>query len=112
MIYRALKITDQRKGDGRQYTIFSDSASAVDRTRSDSTGHGQRLAMATHEVSERIVGRNSTVTIRWTPAHQGVEGNETADSRAKAAAEGRPPGRPGIPTRDQPIAHDKKGDGG
>ena len=33
-IYRALRAIDQRGEDGHQYTIFSGSASAVDRVRS------------------------------------------------------------------------------
>ena len=50
-IYRALKIFKQRGENDRQYTIFSDSASAVDRVRTDQVGPGKRLAIATHEVS-------------------------------------------------------------
>ena len=76
-IYRTLKIINQRKESG-QHTIFSDSASAVDRARTDSMGPGQRPATATHEVGGHISGRSSATTIRWTPAHQGVEGNEAA----------------------------------
>ena len=33
--------------------------------------------------------RGNTLTIRWTPAHKRVEGNEQAVEAAKAAAEGR-----------------------
>ena len=87
-IYRALKAIDQWEGSGHQYTIFSDSASAVDRTRSDSMGPRQRFALAIYEAGGRIASRNNTVTSRWTPAHQGV--NEAADTWAKSAAEGRP----------------------
>ena len=79
-IYRALKIIDQRGEDGHQFTISSYSASAVDRTCSDTMDPSQRLAIAIHEVGERIVGHNNTVTTRWVPAHQGVEGNEVADT--------------------------------
>ena len=39
-IYRARKTIDQRAESDCQYTIFSDSASAVNRTRSDSMGPG------------------------------------------------------------------------
>ena len=48
--------------------------------RSDSVGPGQHLATAIHEVGESIASRNNTVTTRWTPAHQGAEGNEAADA--------------------------------
>ena len=39
------------------------------------------LALEMHE-------RGSKVTIWWTPAHAGAEGNEHADATAKRAAEG------------------------
>ena len=39
-IYRALRAIDQRGEDGHQYTIFSGSASAVDRVRSDRMSPG------------------------------------------------------------------------
>lgn len=88
--YRALKTLEQREESGHQYTIFSDSASAADHIRSN-RGPRQRLAVAIHEVGGRTTCRNNTAAIRWTPAHHGGEGNEAADTWAKAAAEGRPP---------------------
>jgi ribonuclease HI len=38
------------------------------------------------EVCDRVLARDNEVTIRWVPAHSRVEGNEQADSYAKAAA--------------------------
>ena len=70
--YRAPKTIDQRGEDGHQYTISLDSASEVDGNRSDSMSPGQRFAIAIHEVGGRITSRNSTVTVRWTPAYQGA----------------------------------------
>ena len=37
---------------------------------------------------DRITSRDNTVTLRWTPAHAGVEGSHQADEMAKRAAEG------------------------
>ena len=70
-IRRALKITNRRGGSGRRYTIFSDSASDIDRIRSDGLSPDQRLAMATHEVGVRITGRSNVFAVRWTPAPPG-----------------------------------------
>ena len=76
-IFRASKTIDQRGEHGHRYTIFSESAPAVGRLRSDGMGPGQRLAI---EVGGRIVGRDNMITIRWTPAGQEVECNEAADT--------------------------------
>ena len=88
-IHGALRTIGQRGEDGHQYTIFSNSASTVDRVHSDRMGASQRLPIAIHEVGGRVVGHNNTITIQWTPAHQ-VEGSETVDTWVKAASEGRP----------------------
>ena len=49
----------------------------------DRCGPGQALANAIIELEELLSRRGCSVTIRWTPAHKGVEGNEVADSCAK-----------------------------
>ena len=86
VIYRALHVLDQRQESGRRYTIFVDSTAAIDRIRSDAIGPGQRFAIASMEVCERVAAKDNAVTIRWVPAHAGVQGNEVADRYAKAAA--------------------------
>ena len=50
-------------------------------------GPGQDLAVRAIEVAEHTVQRGNSITIRWTPAHRGVEGNERADRAAREAAE-------------------------
>ena len=47
------------------------------------------MAREAIQISERLAQRRNTITIRWTPAHLGIEGNEQADTLAKRAAEGR-----------------------
>ena len=69
---QGVEILGQRGKGSQQYTVFSDSASAMDRVRSDRMGPSQRLAIATHEAGRRIADRDNT-TIRWAPAHQGVK---------------------------------------
>ena len=44
------------------------------------------MAVRAIEVAELLVQNGNTITIRWTLAHSGVEGNERADLAAKSAA--------------------------
>ena len=55
-------ILEQRGENNRQYTSFSNPASAVDRIDLDSIGPSQRLAVAIHRVGGRIINRDNTVT--------------------------------------------------
>ena len=87
-IYQAHCTLDQRQESGHRYIVFVNSAAAaMDRTRTDAQGPGQRFAIATIGVCSRILERDNNLTIRWVPAHYGVAGNEKADGHAKAAAE-------------------------
>ena len=101
-MYRAI---GQREENGLQYTIFSGSASAVGGICSDRLGPGQRLAIAIREAGRRITSCNNTITVRWALAHRGVEGNEAADTWAKAAAERTPPGDDPAFLRETSLSH-------
>ena len=88
-IHQARRVLEARRQVGRWYTIFVDSTAAIDRMRPDEPGPGQAFAVATIGLADEIHSRGSSVVIRWTPAHQGVEGNEAADGHAEEAAQGR-----------------------
>ena len=62
----------------RPYTIISDSTAAISRAATDGQRTGQALAAAIIEAGDNLRHRGNTVTIRWTLAHKGVEGNEVA----------------------------------
>ena len=85
-IRQALQAFDERGERDQRYTIFADSTPAIDRVATDRLGSGQRFAVEATEACDRLTSRGNLVTIRWTPAHQGVDGNETADLYAR----GRP----------------------
>lgn len=65
---------------------YTDSTAAMRRIMGDAPGPGQHMALRAIEIAERIVQRGESVTVRWTPAHRGIEGNERADQAAKEAA--------------------------
>ena len=108
----AANLPDKRGEEGQTYTIFSDSQAAAARIQHDRCGPDQSLARAVTDTVQAPHRRGNRVTVRWTPAHAGVEGNEHADFTAKRAAEGREDmaelspitwGRPVCPTsRERP----------
>ena len=88
-ILRAVRALEERGQEGRVCTVFSDSQAAIVRVQHDRCGLAQALAKAAIAITDDLCGRDKTLTIRWTPSHEGVAGNEQADAMAKRAAEGR-----------------------
>ena len=86
---QALQVLNRRGEEGREYTIFSDSQAALTRVQHDRTGPGQGLAIEAITTARAITDRGNKISLRWTPSHEGIEGNEVADSMAKRAAEER-----------------------
>lgn len=72
---------------GANYTIFSDSTAAIERATAGRAGPNQALARANIELEGLLIETGCSVTLRWAPAHKGVEGNGAADLYAKRAAE-------------------------
>ena len=87
-ILRAVRFLNERNEAGQDYTVFSDSQAAVAQIRHDDCGPAQALARAVVETSYELRQRGCSISVRWTLAHWGVEGNEHADALAKRAAGG------------------------
>ena len=88
-ILQAVKIMNARGEGNQSYTIFSDSQAAIARVRYDDCRPAQALARAVVDFSCELHQRGNSITIRWAPSREGVEGNEQADTLAKRAAEGK-----------------------
>lgn len=42
--------------------------------------------MEVTKLAEQLAARGSTISVRWVPGHQGFDGNEQADQKAREAA--------------------------
>ena len=71
------------------YTIFSDSEAAISRVQHGRCGPAQALAKAVIATVDEMGRRGNTLSIRRTPSHKGIEGNEQADAMARTTAEGK-----------------------
>ena len=60
----------------------------VTRIQHDRCGPAQALAKAVMTAVDSLYDRGNTLTMRWTPSHGGVGGNEQAGGAARLAAEG------------------------
>ena len=104
-IHQALHIINDRDESNTEYTVFSDSQAAISRVQHDRTGRGQALAIATIRTARAITDRGNNITLRWTPSHAGVEGNERADDMAKRAADGREESAPPSYLGEASLSH-------
>jgi ribonuclease HI len=74
---------------GRRYNkviVFTDNQAAILSTQRPRLQFGQYILQRTTYLIDRLRNVNTTVKVRWIPAHMGVAGNEKADSLAKKAA--------------------------
>ena len=86
-IMRAMGILLKRNEPGKNYTIFSDPTTTIDRVCTDQPGSGHAPARTVIQLERIFIERGCAVTIRWTPAHKGVEGNKITDTYTKWAAD-------------------------
>ncbi|OQE61952.1 hypothetical protein PENNAL_c0275G00082, partial [Penicillium nalgiovense] len=74
----------------REVIIFSDSQAAIQAVQNPQRPSGQYVLSLIYEHVRAIQSRNeqnpTNVTVRWIPAHVGVDGNEFADEEAKGVA--------------------------
>ena len=63
-LYQAAKIMDERREEGQDYTILTDSTAALERPASDRLWPGQRFAVVIIEIHDRLASRGITSTVR------------------------------------------------
>ena len=104
-IGQALRVFNDRDDENIRYTIFSDSQAALSRIQHDRTGPGQALAISAITTAGAMMDRGNTITLRWTPSHGGIDGNEQADEMAKRAAEEREGRADPLYLREASLSH-------
>jgi ribonuclease HI len=84
---RAIKDNKAIPTRAREVILFSDSQAAIQAVTNPQRPSGQYVLGVIYDHVRTLRSRYSTfVTLRWVPAHDGVPGNEAADSSAKLAA--------------------------
>lgn len=69
----------------KQTWIFSDSQAAIQRLQNRYSGAGQEKVDSIYNIAHKLTkDLNIEIYIRWVPAHMNIEGNELADTAAKA----------------------------
>ena len=87
-LLKAIRLLNDRRETGTSYTVFSDSQAVIFRLHHEQCGPAQALARAAITAAQELRARGNDITIRWTPSHRGVIGNERADALARRAAAG------------------------
>ncbi|KAF9456696.1 hypothetical protein BDZ94DRAFT_1144800, partial [Collybia nuda] len=85
----ALKLVSKQQRV-RDVTICVDNQAAITATMLLRPAPGHYILDAFHSdlIELQKIHPQIHITIRWTPGHQGINGNETADEEAKKAAAG------------------------
>lgn len=79
-IAMGLRILVQREESGKDFTLFTDSQTAMKRVLSDAPGAGQEVAVEVLGFARRL-RTYGNITIQRVPSHRGVEGNQKADQQ-------------------------------
>lgn len=78
-IAHGLLLPVQRGGEGQDYTLFTDSLAAIRRIMDDTPGPGQEIVEAIR-LARRLEAQGNRITVRWVPAHRGLEGTSRQTS--------------------------------
>ena len=72
------------------FHVYSDNQAGLWRLKTPSDNPGQSNQIRAIEATQRIIQKGGELTYHWVPGHTNVQGNERADTLAKAATFERP----------------------
>jgi ribonuclease HI len=77
----------------KQIYYFTDNTGAIQRIFKGTPGKAQSSSIRFHRAMLRTLDANPalSIAVEWTPGHQGIDGNEMADSLAKEGSISEPP---------------------
>jgi len=91
-ILLGLHLINTERKNGTTFTLGSDNQAAIKAFQSNLRSLGHHLAREAlhlaHQIHHRKRKTKYALTIRWMAGHEGIEGNEAIDWKAKKAAEG------------------------
>ncbi|XP_043273353.1 uncharacterized protein [Venturia canescens] len=82
-IFEALEMASRL--DASDYTIFSDSRSALQALKGTDKLSGSYLIIMIKEKLRKLEARGKKVQFKWIPAHKGIKYNKVVDLAAKTA---------------------------
>jgi ribonuclease HI len=86
----------------RNIVIFADNQAAIRSLTRPEGKSGAYIIKQIIQKIEHLQSKGHTIEVRWIPAHEGIEGNEAADSIAKEATGWRPGGTRGPKAKSPP----------
>jgi len=92
-IARAFEYAAEVATTGQQIQVYADNQAAIHRIKNPSDNPGQAWQLRCFHAAAEVASKQAFISLHWAPGHEGVDGNERADSLAKGAALARPNSR-------------------
>jgi ribonuclease HI len=92
-IARAFEYAAEVATTGQQIHVYADNQAAIHRIKNPSDNPGQAWQLRCFHAAAEVASKQASISLHWAPGHEGVDGNERADSLAKGAALARPNSR-------------------
>jgi ribonuclease HI len=86
-IYQATRMVCGQRRFKKRIIIFSDNQAAVQTAGQLGPGPGRQRARQLHDLAIQQITNGGSIQVEWVPGHYNVDGNELADTLAKAVVQ-------------------------